>query len=101
MQCDKEIFQFDKLDVNVFVLSMGFFGILQIKFKKGDDIKMMKNVFRVSIFRWIIVMICFINFNLQIEFFSGFEDDDLDDDVVLWKKQENKLGKMKYEKMVV
>jgi ATP-dependent RNA helicase DDX10/DBP4 len=64
MQRDKETFQLDKLDVNAFASSMGLSGTPQIKFKKGDDIKMMKNAPRVSIPRWITATIRFTNLNL-------------------------------------
>lgn len=48
MQRDKDTFQLEKLDLNAFAASMGLSGTPQIKFKKGDDIKMRKNAPRVS-----------------------------------------------------
>ena len=46
LQKDKEIFNLSKLDTDAFSASLGLPGAPQIKFKKGEDIKRIKNASR-------------------------------------------------------
>ncbi|PKS07327.1 hypothetical protein jhhlp_005929 [Lomentospora prolificans] len=48
LQKDKEVFKFDKLDLDGFAASMGLPGAPQIKFHKGEDIKKIKNASRMN-----------------------------------------------------
>ncbi|KAM5345214.1 hypothetical protein ACJ41O_011076 [Fusarium nematophilum] len=48
LQKDKEVFKFDKLDLDGFAASLGLPGTPQIKFQKGDDIKRIKNAPRAG-----------------------------------------------------
>lgn len=43
LQKDREVFKFDKLDLNAFAASLGLPGAPQIKFQKGEDVKKLKN----------------------------------------------------------
>ncbi|KAJ4011968.1 ATP-dependent RNA helicase dbp4 [Fusarium irregulare] len=43
LQKDKDVFKFDKLDLDGFAASLGLPGTPQVKFRKGDDIKRIKN----------------------------------------------------------
>ncbi|KAH6672773.1 DEAD/DEAH box helicase [Plectosphaerella plurivora] len=43
LQGDKEVFHFDKQDLDGFSASMGLPGAPQIKFRKGEDVKRIKN----------------------------------------------------------
>ncbi|KAH7324655.1 P-loop containing nucleoside triphosphate hydrolase protein [Stachybotrys elegans] len=45
---DKEVFQFDKLDLDGFAASLGLPGTPQIKFQKGEDVKRIKNAPRAG-----------------------------------------------------
>lgn len=46
LQKDREVFQFDSLDLEGFAASLGLPGTPQIKFQKGDDVKRLKNASR-------------------------------------------------------
>jgi ATP-dependent RNA helicase DDX10/DBP4 len=48
LQKDKEVFKFDKLDLDGFAASLGLPGTPQVKFRKGDDIKRIKNAPRAG-----------------------------------------------------
>jgi ATP-dependent RNA helicase DDX10/DBP4 len=48
LQKDKEVFKFDKLDLDGYAASLGLPGTPQIKFKKGEDIKRIKNASRAA-----------------------------------------------------
>ncbi|EEU42958.1 uncharacterized protein NECHADRAFT_95387 [Fusarium vanettenii 77-13-4] len=48
IQKDKDVFKFDKLDLDGFAASLGLPGTPQIKFQKGDDIKRIKNAPRAG-----------------------------------------------------
>ncbi|CAI4214864.1 unnamed protein product [Parascedosporium putredinis] len=48
LQKDKQVFKFDKLDLDGFAASMGLPGAPQIKFHKGEDIKKIKNASRMN-----------------------------------------------------
>ena len=48
LQKDKEVFKFDKLDLDGFAASLGLPGTPQIKFQKGEDIKKLKNASRAA-----------------------------------------------------
>ncbi|KAF4453366.1 ATP-dependent RNA helicase DBP4 [Fusarium austroafricanum] len=48
LQKDKDVFKFDKLDLDGFASSLGLPGTPQVKFRKGDDIKRLKNAPRVG-----------------------------------------------------
>ncbi|KAK1755921.1 P-loop containing nucleoside triphosphate hydrolase protein [Echria macrotheca] len=48
LQKDKEVFQFDKLDLDAFAASLGLPGTPQVKFQKGQDIKRLKNASRAA-----------------------------------------------------
>ncbi|KAI9152127.1 ATP-dependent RNA helicase DBP4 [Paramyrothecium foliicola] len=48
LQKDKEVFKLDKLDLDGFAASMGLPGTPQIKLRKGDDIKRIKNAPRAG-----------------------------------------------------
>ncbi|GKT61708.1 ATP-dependent RNA helicase DBP4 [Colletotrichum tofieldiae] len=43
LQKDKEVFKFDKLDLDAYAASLGLPGAPQIKLRKGEDIKKVKN----------------------------------------------------------
>ncbi|KXH36837.1 DEAD/DEAH box helicase [Colletotrichum salicis] len=43
LQKDKEVFKFNKLDLDAFAASLGLPGAPQIKMRKGEDIKKVKN----------------------------------------------------------
>ncbi|KAM0303839.1 hypothetical protein ACHAPM_003409 [Fusarium culmorum] len=43
LQRDKDIFKFNKLDLDGFAASLGLPGTPQVKFRKGEDIKKIKN----------------------------------------------------------
>ncbi|KAH7182510.1 P-loop containing nucleoside triphosphate hydrolase protein [Fusarium flagelliforme] len=43
LQKDKDVFKFDKLDLDGFAASLGLPGTPQVKFRKGEDIKRIKN----------------------------------------------------------
>jgi ATP-dependent RNA helicase DDX10/DBP4 len=43
LQKDKEVFKFDELDLEGFAASLGLPGAPQIKFRKGEDVKKLKN----------------------------------------------------------
>ncbi|KAF4956824.1 hypothetical protein FSARC_11466 [Fusarium sarcochroum] len=48
LQKDKDVFKFDKLDLDGFAASLGLPGTPQVKFRKGDDIKRIKNAPRAG-----------------------------------------------------
>ncbi|KAF5006270.1 hypothetical protein FDECE_7336 [Fusarium decemcellulare] len=48
LQKDKEVFKFDELDLDGFAASLGLPGTPQVKFRKGDDIKRIKNAPRAG-----------------------------------------------------
>ncbi|KAK3400232.1 P-loop containing nucleoside triphosphate hydrolase protein [Sordaria brevicollis] len=48
LQKDKEVFKFDKLDLDGFASSLGLPGTPQIKYHKGEDIKKLKNASRAA-----------------------------------------------------
>jgi ATP-dependent RNA helicase DDX10/DBP4 len=48
LQRDKDVFKFDKLDLDGFAASLGLPGTPQVKFRKGDDIKRIKNAPRAG-----------------------------------------------------
>ncbi|RGP60221.1 ATP-dependent rna helicase dbp4 [Fusarium longipes] len=48
LQKDKEVFKFDKLDLDGFAASLGLPGTPQVKFRKGEDIKRIKNAPRAG-----------------------------------------------------
>jgi ATP-dependent RNA helicase DDX10/DBP4 len=48
LQKDKEVFQFDSMDLDGFAASLGLAGAPQIKFQKGEDIKRLKNASRAN-----------------------------------------------------
>ncbi|KAM0562353.1 hypothetical protein ACHAPJ_002042 [Fusarium lateritium] len=48
LQKDKDVFKFDKLDLDGFAASLGLPGTPQVKFRKGDDIKKIKNAPRAG-----------------------------------------------------
>ncbi|CAK7270779.1 ATP-dependent RNA helicase dbp4 [Sporothrix epigloea] len=49
LQKDKEVFQLDKLDLDGFARSLGLAGAPQIKFRKGEDLKKIKNQSRANL----------------------------------------------------
>ena len=49
LQKDKEVFKFDKLDLDAFAASLGLPGTPQIRFQKGEDVKRLKNASREAI----------------------------------------------------
>ncbi|KAF5021339.1 hypothetical protein F66182_6624 [Fusarium sp. NRRL 66182] len=48
LQKDKDVFKFDKVDLDGFAASLGLPGTPQVKFRKGDDIKRIKNAPRAG-----------------------------------------------------
>lgn len=48
LQKDKEVFKFNKLDLDAFAASLGLPGTPQIKFQKGEDSKRIKNAPRAG-----------------------------------------------------
>ncbi|KAK4134680.1 DEAD-domain-containing protein [Trichocladium antarcticum] len=48
LQKDKEVFKFEKLDLDGYAASLGLPGAPQIKFRKGEDIKRIKNASRAA-----------------------------------------------------
>lgn len=48
LQKDKEVFKFDKLDLDGFAASLGLPGTPQIRYQKGEDIKKLKNASRAA-----------------------------------------------------
>ncbi|KAF4339860.1 ATP-dependent RNA helicase DBP4 [Fusarium beomiforme] len=48
LQRDKDVFKFDKLDLDGFAASLGLPGTPQVKFRKGEDIKRIKNAPRAG-----------------------------------------------------
>ncbi|KAK1775208.1 P-loop containing nucleoside triphosphate hydrolase protein [Copromyces sp. CBS 386.78] len=48
LQKDKEVFKFDKLDLDGFASSLGLPGTPQIRYQKGEDIKKLKNASRAA-----------------------------------------------------
>ncbi|GKU03307.1 unnamed protein product [Fusarium langsethiae] len=48
LQRDKEVFKFNKLDLDGFAASLGLPGTPQVKFRKGEDIKRIKNAPRAG-----------------------------------------------------
>ncbi|KAL2267395.1 hypothetical protein VTJ83DRAFT_4672 [Remersonia thermophila] len=48
LQKDKEVFKFDELDLEGFAASLGLPGAPQIKFRKGEDAKRIKNAPRAA-----------------------------------------------------
>ncbi|KAJ4265056.1 ATP-dependent RNA helicase dbp4 [Fusarium torreyae] len=48
LQKDKDVFKFDKLDLDGFAASLGLPGTPQVKFRKGEDIKRIKNAPRAG-----------------------------------------------------
>ncbi|TPX13422.1 uncharacterized protein E0L32_006152 [Thyridium curvatum] len=48
LQKDKEVFKFNKLDLEGFAKSLGLAGAPQIKFHKGEDVKRIKNASRAA-----------------------------------------------------
>ncbi|KAL1837978.1 hypothetical protein VTJ49DRAFT_3167 [Mycothermus thermophilus] len=48
LQKDKEVFKFDELDLEGFAASLGLPGAPQIKFRKGEDVKRVKNAPRAA-----------------------------------------------------
>ncbi|RKL25639.1 ATP-dependent RNA helicase DBP4 [Fusarium oxysporum] len=48
LQRDKDVFKFNKLDLDGFAASLGLPGTPQVKFRKGEDIKRIKNAPRVG-----------------------------------------------------
>lgn len=49
LQRDKEIFNLDKLDLDAYAASLGLPGTPQIRFRKGEDIKKIKNAPRLNL----------------------------------------------------
>ncbi|CAK7211507.1 ATP-dependent RNA helicase dbp4 [Sporothrix curviconia] len=49
LQKDKEVFKLDELDLDGFARSMGLAGAPQIKFRKGEDLKKIKNQSRAML----------------------------------------------------
>jgi ATP-dependent RNA helicase DDX10/DBP4 len=49
LQKDKEVFNFDELDLDGFAASLGLPGAPQIKYQKGEDIKRLKNAPRAML----------------------------------------------------
>ncbi|KAK6698915.1 ATP-dependent RNA helicase dbp4 [Fusarium graminearum] len=49
LQRDKDVFKFNKLDLDGFAASLGLPGTPQVKFRKGEDIKKIKNAPRQGI----------------------------------------------------
>ncbi|CAK7563411.1 MAG: ATP-dependent RNA helicase dbp4 [Sporothrix epigloea] len=49
LQKDKEVFQLDKLDLDGYARSLGLAGAPQIKFRKGEDLKKIKNQSRAML----------------------------------------------------
>ncbi|ROW16764.1 hypothetical protein VPNG_01602 [Cytospora leucostoma] len=49
LQRDKEIFDLDKLDLDAYAASLGLPGTPQIRFRKGEDIKKIKNAPRMNL----------------------------------------------------
>ncbi|KAK7729114.1 ATP-dependent RNA helicase dbp4 [Cytospora paraplurivora] len=49
LQRDKEIFDLDKLDLDAYAASLGLPGTPQIRFRKGEDIKKIKNAPRLNL----------------------------------------------------
>ncbi|KAF5554046.1 ATP-dependent RNA helicase DBP4 [Fusarium napiforme] len=48
LQRDKDVFKFNKLDLDGFAASLGLPGTPQVKFRKGEDIKKIKNAPRAG-----------------------------------------------------
>ncbi|EAA28280.1 ATP-dependent RNA helicase dbp-4 [Neurospora crassa] len=48
LQKDKEVFKFDKLDLDGFASSLGLPGTPQIRYQKGEDVKKLKNASRAA-----------------------------------------------------
>ncbi|KAM7207753.1 P-loop containing nucleoside triphosphate hydrolase protein [Naviculisporaceae sp. PSN 640] len=81
MQKDKEVFHFDKLDLDAFAASLGLPGAPQIKFTKGEDVKKLKNAPRMAMS-------------------SGSEDESDEDALLLGgKKKKKDEVRTKYQKM--
>ncbi|OAA38797.1 ATP-dependent RNA helicase DBP4 [Metarhizium rileyi] len=82
LQKDKDVFKLNKLDLDAFAAGLGLPGTPQIKFRKGDDIKKIKNAPRDGMS-------------------SGSESDmDLDGDIKTKKKDKKKVEvRTKYDKM--
>lgn len=49
LQKDKEVFKLDELDLDGFAKSLGLAGAPQIKFRKGEDLKKIKNASRAML----------------------------------------------------
>ncbi|KPM35454.1 ATP-dependent RNA helicase DBP4 [Neonectria ditissima] len=49
LQKDKQVFKFNKLDLDGFAASLGLPGTPHIKFQKGEDIKRIKNASRAAV----------------------------------------------------
>ncbi|KAL0930373.1 ATP-dependent RNA helicase dbp4 [Colletotrichum truncatum] len=77
LQKDKEVFKFDKLDLDSFASSFGLPGAPQIKFQKGGDVKKLKNAPRAGM--------------------SSGEDSDSDSDAP--KKPKKNEVRTKYDRM--
>ncbi|OBS20820.1 hypothetical protein FPOA_07161 [Fusarium poae] len=48
LQKDKDVFKFNKLDLDAYAASLGLPGTPQVKFRKGEDIKKIKNAPRAG-----------------------------------------------------
>ncbi|OLN95794.1 ATP-dependent RNA helicase dbp-4 [Colletotrichum chlorophyti] len=79
LQKDKEVFKFDKLDLDAFAASLGLPGAPQIKFHKGQDAKKLKNAPRAGM--------------------SSGEDSDSDADPDAPKKPKKPEVRTKYDRM--
>ncbi|KAK1993176.1 DEAD/DEAH box helicase [Colletotrichum falcatum] len=81
LQRDKDVFKFDELDLDAYAASLGLPGAPQIKLRKGEDIKKIKNAPRKGMS-------------------SDEDDDDDDDDLEAPKKKPKKPEvRTKYDRM--
>ncbi|KAK1671364.1 DEAD/DEAH box helicase [Colletotrichum godetiae] len=79
LQKDKEVFKFNKLDLDAFAASLGLPGAPQIKMRKGEDIKKVKNAPRKGM--------------------SSDEDEEDSDDAAGSKKPKKPEVRTKYDRM--